>query len=68
MLEILCFPTWDILSNRFSIAYKLNFIAIGYRQDLCKFKNYHFTKYLVKLGVVVCVFVCFGRRGELKLF
>ena len=28
----------------FFIAYKLNNIVIGYKQDLCKFENYQFTK------------------------
>ena len=45
----------------FFIAYKLNFITIGYRQNLCMFKNHHFTKYLLKLGTVVCVCLCSER-------
>ena len=32
------FPAWSILSNTFFIDYKLNFIAIGYRRDLCMLK------------------------------
>ena len=43
-------------------AYKLNFIAIGYRRNLCMFKNYHFTKFFIKLGAVVCVCLCSERR------
>ena len=47
-----------MLSNTFFIADKLNCIAIDYRQDLFKFKNYHFTKYFTKLEAVACVCVC----------
>ena len=43
-------------------AYKLNFIATGYRRNLCMFKNYHFTKFFIKLGAVVCVCLCSERR------
>ena len=40
------------------IPYKLNFIAIGYRKDLCMFNSYHLTQQLKKLGAaVVCVFL-----------
>ena len=46
----------------FFIACKLNFIAIGYRRNLCMFKNHHFTKYFLKLGAVVCVCLCSERR------
>ena len=46
----------------FFIACKLNFIAIGYRRNLCMFKNYHFTKFFIKLGAVVCVCLCSERR------
>ena len=45
----------------FFIAYKLNFIGIGYRQNLCMFKNHHFTKCFLKLGTVVCVCLCSER-------
>ena len=45
------------------IADKLNFIAIDYRQDLLKFKNYHFAKKFIKLRAVVCVCVC-ALKGE----
>ena len=45
------------------IADKLNFIAIDYRQDLLKFKNYHFAKNFIKLRAVVCVCVC-ALEGE----
>ena len=40
------------------IAYKLSFIVIGYKQDLCKFENYQFTKSFIKLGVSVFVCMC----------
>ena len=40
----------------FFIVYKQNFIASDYRQDLFMFNNYQFTKYFIKLGVLVCVF------------
>ena len=40
------------------ISYKQNFIASDYRQDLFMFNNYQFTKYFIKLGVVVRVFLC----------
>ena len=46
----------------FFIACKLNFIAIGYRRNLCMFKNHHFTKYFLKLEAVVCVCLCYERR------
>ena len=46
----------------FFIAYKLNFITIGYRQNLCMFKNHHFIKYFLKLGAVVCVCLCSERK------
>ena len=46
----------------FFIAYKLNLIAIGYRRDLCMFKNHHFTKYFLKLAVVVRVCLCSEKR------
>ena len=42
----------------FFISYKQNFIASDYRQDLFMFNNYQFTKYFIKLGVVVRVFLC----------
>ena len=42
----------------FFIGYKQNFIASDYRQDLFMFNNYQFTKYFIKLGVVVRVFLC----------
>ena len=41
----------------FFIVYKQNFIARDYRQDLFMFNNYQFTKYFIKLGVLVCVFL-----------
>ena len=44
------------------IAYKLNFIAIGYRQNLSMFKNHHFIKYFLKLGTVLCVCFCSERK------
>ena len=44
------------------IAYQLNLIAIGYRRDLCMFKNHHFTKYFLKLAVVVRVCLCSEKR------
>ena len=46
----------------------LNFIATDYRQDLFKFKTYHFTKYFMKLRAVVCTFVFWEERGQLELF
>ena len=46
----------------FFIAHKLNFIAIGYRRNLCMIKNHHFTKYFLKLGEVVCVCLCSEKR------
>ena len=46
----------------FFIAYELNFIAIGYRRDLWISNNYHFTKYFIKLGAVVCVCLRSGKR------
>ena len=61
-LEIRCFPTWTILSNTFFIGYKLNFIAIGYRRNLRMLRNHHFTKYYLKLEVVVSVCLCSKRR------
>ena len=42
----------------FFIGYKQNFIASNYRQDLFMFNNYQFTKYFIKLEVVVRVFLC----------
>ena len=48
----------------FFIAYKLNFITIGYRRKLCIFENYHFTKYFLKLGAVVCVCLRSERRED----
>ena len=41
-------------------TYKLNFIANGYRRNLCMFKNHH--KYFIKLGAVVCVRLFSERR------
>ena len=35
--------------------YKLIFIAIGYRKDLCMFNSYHLTKQFKNLVAVVCV-------------
>ena len=43
-------------------CYNLNFIAIDYRQELFKFKSYHYTKYFIKLGAGVCVCLCSGKR------
>ena len=51
------------LSNTFFYWLSTKFHAIGYRQDLRKFKIYLFTKYFIKLGAVLCVFVYFGSRG-----
>ena len=39
-------------------AYQLNFIVIGYKQDLFKLENYQFTKCFINLGVGVCVCAC----------
>ena len=58
----LMLPNEGYLKQYVFIAYKLNFIAIGYRQNLCMFKNNHFTKYFLKLGTVVCVYLCSERK------
>ena len=42
----------------FFAAYQLNFIVIGYKQDLFKLENYQFTKCFINLGVGVCVCAC----------
>ena len=47
----------------FFITYKLNVIAIGYRQNLYMFRNKQYTEYFLKLEVVVCVCLCSERRG-----
>ena len=39
------------------IPYKINFIAIGYRKDLCMFNSYHLTIQFKKLVAAVCVFL-----------
>ena len=56
--------SFSVLSSAiyFFIDYKLNLIAIGYRRDLCMFKNHHFTKYFLKLAVVVRVCLCSEKR------
>ena len=38
--------------------YKLNFIAIGYRKDLCMFNSYHLRKQFKKLRAAVCACFC----------
>ena len=58
MLPNLGYPKQHV----FFIAYKLNFIAIGYRRNLYMFKNHHVTKYFLKLGAVVCLCLCSERR------
>ena len=35
-----------------------------FRRDLCKFKTYHFTKYFMKLGTVMCGFVFWEERDQ----
>ena len=37
-------------------------MAIGYRRDLCMFKNHHFTKCFLKQAVVVRVCLCSEKR------
>ena len=49
------------------IPYKLNFIAIGYRKDLCMFNSYHLTQQLKKLGAA-CIFVIYWEIVQLELF
>ena len=46
----------------FFITYKLNVIAISYRQNLRMFKNHQFTKQFLKLGTIVCVCLCSERN------
>ena len=57
-------PNMGFLKILFFIAYKQNFIASDYRQDLFMLNNYQFTKYFIKLGVVVCVFLCILGGGK----
>ena len=45
------------------IPYKINFIAIGYKKDLCMFNSYYLTIQFKKLGAAVCVFLELMRRG-----
>ena len=56
--------SFSVLSSAiyFFIDYKLNLIATGYRRDLCMFKNHPFTKYFLKLAVVLHVCLCSEKR------
>ena len=44
------------------------FFAIDYRKDLFKFKSYHFTKYFIKLRVVVCFLCVLGGERSTGIF
>ena len=52
------------------LPYKLNFIAIGYRKELCMFNSYHLTKQFKKLESAVCVsfFVFYEGKFYSELF
>ena len=44
-------------ASQHGLSKAINFIAIGYRKDLCMFNSYHLTIQLEKL--VAAVYVCF---------
>ena len=57
-----------ILSNTFFIDYKLNFIAVGYRRDLCMLKSPLYKIFHKAVNSIVPVFAFWEERDQLELF